>query len=193
MGTGRLVEERRHSDLFQRDLRNEHSPCISKTLSSFMTETTTEYAVFLPGQATQVRKRLILERILFIYMYETQLRKEPKSTTYRRSARLDSSDSLPRIWHEALSADRNQWLLPVAAVIGADLMLLADCIGRIIIIPREVPVGVMTAIIDAPYFIYLLQKERKRRSASSQAFIKGFRERDVVLCNVPFLFKDRFP
>lgn len=65
----------------------------------------------------------------------------------------------------SLVGSRNQWLLPVAAVIGADLMLLADFIGRIVIIPREVPVGVMTAIIGAPYFIYLLQKDRKRRSS----------------------------
>ncbi|TBL77306.1 FecCD family ABC transporter permease [Paenibacillus thalictri] len=59
----------------------------------------------------------------------------------------------------------NQRLLPLAAVIGADLMLLGDCLGRVIIIPREVPVGVMTAVIGAPYFIYLLRRERNRRSA----------------------------
>lgn len=58
----------------------------------------------------------------------------------------------------------NQWLLPLAAIIGADLMLLGDCLGRVIIIPREVPVGIMTAVIGAPYFIYLLRRERNRRS-----------------------------
>ncbi|MEI7027527.1 iron chelate uptake ABC transporter family permease subunit [Paenibacillus sp. y28] len=47
---------------------------------------------------------------------------------------------------------------------GADLMLLGDCLGRSIMIPREVPVGIMTAIIGAPYFVYLLRKERVRRS-----------------------------
>ncbi|MFD0682244.1 MULTISPECIES: FecCD family ABC transporter permease [unclassified Paenibacillus] len=58
---------------------------------------------------------------------------------------------------------RHQWLIPLAALIGADLMLLGDCLGRIIIIPREVPVGIMTAIIGAPYFVYLLRKEHARK------------------------------
>lgn len=63
----------------------------------------------------------------------------------------------------SLVGSLNQWLLPLAAVLGADLMLLGDCLGRVIIIPREVPVGIMTAIIGAPYFIYLLRRERLRR------------------------------
>jgi len=58
---------------------------------------------------------------------------------------------------------RHQWLIPLAALLGADLMLLGDVLGRIIIIPREVPVGVMTAVIGAPYFVYLLRRERKVR------------------------------
>jgi ABC-type Fe3+-siderophore transport system permease subunit len=62
-----------------------------------------------------------------------------------------------------LGGGRHQWLLPLAALIGADLMLLGDCLGRIIIIPREVPVGVMTAIIGAPYFVYLLRREHTRK------------------------------
>ncbi|MBU7318236.1 FecCD family ABC transporter permease [Paenibacillus oleatilyticus] len=63
----------------------------------------------------------------------------------------------------SLVGGRHQWLIPLAALIGADLMLLGDCLGRIIVIPREVPVGIMTAIIGAPYFVYLLRKERVRR------------------------------
>ncbi|NOV01859.1 FecCD family ABC transporter permease [Paenibacillus planticolens] len=63
----------------------------------------------------------------------------------------------------SLVGSRHQWLIPLAAVIGADLMLLGDLLGRIIILPREVPVGIMTAVIGAPYFIYLLRKERLRR------------------------------
>ncbi|OXM83627.1 FecCD family ABC transporter permease [Paenibacillus rigui] len=58
---------------------------------------------------------------------------------------------------------RHQWLIPLAACIGADLMLLGDLLGRIIIIPREVPVGIMSAVIGAPYFVYLLRRERKLR------------------------------
>lgn len=58
---------------------------------------------------------------------------------------------------------RNQWRLPMAAVIGANLMLLGDIVGRVLIIPREIPVGIITAVIGAPYFIYLLRKERRMK------------------------------
>lgn len=57
---------------------------------------------------------------------------------------------------------RHRWLIPLAALIGADLMLLGDCLGRMIVIPREVPAGIMTAIIGAPYFAYLLRKGRRQ-------------------------------
>lgn len=63
----------------------------------------------------------------------------------------------------SLAGGRHQWLIPLAALIGADLMLLGDCLGRILIIPREVPVGIMTAILGAPYFVYLLRREYSRR------------------------------
>jgi ABC-type Fe3+-siderophore transport system permease subunit len=59
-----------------------------------------------------------------------------------------------------LVGGRHQWRIPLAALIGADIMLLGDCLGRILIIPREVSVGIMTAIIGAPYFIYLLRRAR---------------------------------
>ncbi|MBW5444896.1 iron chelate uptake ABC transporter family permease subunit [Cohnella sp. CFH 77786] len=62
----------------------------------------------------------------------------------------------------SIVGSRQQWLIPLAAFIGADLMLLGDCIGRILIVPREVTVGIMTAVIGAPYFIYLLRRERVR-------------------------------
>ncbi|MMZ64188.1 putative siderophore transport system permease protein YfhA [compost metagenome] len=63
----------------------------------------------------------------------------------------------------ALVGARNQWRLPVAAVIGADLMLLGDWVGRTVLIPREIPVGIVIAIIGAPYFIYLLRREHKMK------------------------------
>ncbi|HWI61953.1 MAG TPA: iron ABC transporter permease [Symbiobacteriaceae bacterium] len=55
-----------------------------------------------------------------------------------------------------------RWVLPYAAVLGAVLLLLADVGARFIIRPEEVPVGVMTALIGAPFFIYLARKEVKR-------------------------------
>ncbi|MNO21295.1 Fe(3+) dicitrate transport system permease protein FecD [compost metagenome] len=64
----------------------------------------------------------------------------------------------------ALVGSRNCWRLPMAAVMGADLMLLGDLLGRILIIPLEIPVGIITAVIGAPYFIYLLRKERRNEN-----------------------------
>ncbi|WP_110113803.1 iron ABC transporter permease [Bacillus sp. CGMCC 1.16541] len=51
-------------------------------------------------------------------------------------------------------------LLPVSALIGAILVLVADLIGRTMFLPIEIPAGVFTAAIGAPYFIYLLYKQR---------------------------------
>lgn len=51
-------------------------------------------------------------------------------------------------------------MLPLSALIGAILVLGADSIGRTLFLPVEVPAGVFTAAIGAPYFIYLLFKQR---------------------------------
>jgi iron complex transport system permease protein len=51
-------------------------------------------------------------------------------------------------------------LLPVSALIGAILVMVADLIGRVFFGPNEIPAGVFTAVIGAPYFIYLLYKHR---------------------------------
>jgi iron complex transport system permease protein len=51
-------------------------------------------------------------------------------------------------------------LLPVSALIGGILVMLADMIGRTFFSPLEVPAGVFTSAIGAPYFIYLLFKTR---------------------------------
>lgn len=51
-------------------------------------------------------------------------------------------------------------LIPAASLIGAILMMGADLIGRTILSPLEVPAGVFTAAIGAPYFIYLLYRSR---------------------------------
>ena len=51
-------------------------------------------------------------------------------------------------------------LLPTSALIGGILVMLADLIGRTMFSPLEIPAGVFTAGIGAPYFIYLLYKTR---------------------------------
>jgi len=51
-------------------------------------------------------------------------------------------------------------LLPTAAFIGGILVMGADLIGRTLFLPLQVPAGVFTAAIGAPYFIYLLYRSR---------------------------------
>ncbi len=48
-----------------------------------------------------------------------------------------------------------RWILPYSAVVGALLVTGADSLGRIVLRPQEVPIGVMLAFIGAPVFIYL--------------------------------------
>ncbi|MFZ5945910.1 MAG: FecCD family ABC transporter permease [Bacillota bacterium] len=50
-------------------------------------------------------------------------------------------------------------LLPASALIGGIIVLLADTVGRTAFLPLDIPAGVFTASIGAPYFIYLLYKK----------------------------------
>lgn len=52
-----------------------------------------------------------------------------------------------------------RWLLPYSATVGASLLLVADMAARLVIKPQELPVGIMTAILGAPFFIYLAQRK----------------------------------
>ena len=49
-------------------------------------------------------------------------------------------------------------LLPASALAGSIFLILCDTIGRIIIAPTEIRVGIMTALLGAPYFLILLRK-----------------------------------
>ncbi|HET7522271.1 MAG TPA: iron ABC transporter permease [Bacillales bacterium] len=51
-----------------------------------------------------------------------------------------------------------RWLIPYSAMLGAILLLLADIGARYVIMPSEVPVGIMTAVIGTPFFIYIARK-----------------------------------
>jgi iron complex transport system permease protein len=51
-------------------------------------------------------------------------------------------------------------LLPLSLMFGASFLILADVIGRTISSPAEVPIGVVTALIGAPFFIYLLRTRK---------------------------------
>ncbi len=50
-------------------------------------------------------------------------------------------------------------LLPAAALFGASFLVVADTLSRTLLMPSELPVGVITALCGAPYFIFLLKRK----------------------------------
>ncbi|MCC5801976.1 FecCD family ABC transporter permease [Rossellomorea vietnamensis] len=64
---------------------------------------------------------------------------------------------IPHLARKIIGVD-HRWLIPFSGLLGAILLLAADIGARYIIMPQEVPVGVMTAIIGAPFFVYVARK-----------------------------------
>jgi ABC-type Fe3+-siderophore transport system permease subunit len=60
----------------------------------------------------------------------------------------------------ALVGARSVRVIPVALLIGALLLVVADTIGRTVISPAQVPAGLVVALIGAPYFVFLLARSR---------------------------------
>ncbi|MBA1276979.1 iron chelate uptake ABC transporter family permease subunit [Pseudomonas sp. MTM4] len=52
-------------------------------------------------------------------------------------------------------------LLPASALAGGSLLLLADLLARLILVPAELPIGIVTALLGAPFFLYLLLRGRR--------------------------------
>jgi iron complex transport system permease protein len=65
---------------------------------------------------------------------------------------------LVRMWS---GADHRR-LLPLALISGAAALLLADVLARILIAPQELPVGIVTALVGAPFFLWVLRRARNR-------------------------------
>lgn len=68
---------------------------------------------------------------------------------------------VPHIVRFFIPADY-RWILPYSAITGATLLLLADIAARVLLKPQELPVGVMTALVGGPFFIYLAKSKVKR-------------------------------
>lgn len=54
----------------------------------------------------------------------------------------------------------HRWLLPFAAVLGAALLVAADVVGRVVARPEEIAVGIVTAFIGAPVFIWIVRRRK---------------------------------
>ena len=51
-----------------------------------------------------------------------------------------------------------RWVIPYSSLIGASLLLISDIISRFVIMPSELPIGVVTALLGTPFFIYITRK-----------------------------------
>ena len=67
---------------------------------------------------------------------------------------------IPHIMRILVGPD-HRILLPSSALAGAIFMVMADAMGRTVMKPVELPVGIITALFGVPFFIYLLRKRRK--------------------------------
>lgn len=55
-----------------------------------------------------------------------------------------------------------RYLIPCSCLMGAVLLLVSDTLARTLIAPTEIPVGIITSLIGAPFFVYLLVKRKRK-------------------------------
>ncbi|MGI5160986.1 FecCD family ABC transporter permease [Microbispora sp. CA-102843] len=61
-----------------------------------------------------------------------------------------------------LAGADHRWLLPFSALAGASLLTAADVVGRMVARPADIEVGIVTALIGAPFFIHIVRRQRVR-------------------------------
>lgn len=70
----------------------------------------------------------------------------------------------PHITRMLIGSD-HRFLLPASCISGAILLLVADTLARVVFSPSEIPIGIMTAVIGVPFFVYLILTRRKENFA----------------------------
>ena len=66
---------------------------------------------------------------------------------------------VPHLLRVATGPDHT-YLLPNAALLGATLLILADMIARVVVAPAELPIGIITALLGGPFFLWILLRNR---------------------------------
>ncbi|MGI6473549.1 MAG: FecCD family ABC transporter permease [Thermoactinomyces vulgaris] len=67
---------------------------------------------------------------------------------------------VPHIMRMLTGAD-HRYLLPLSALFGASFLIWADGLSRIVLAPRELPIGVVTAFVGAPFFAGILRRHQR--------------------------------
>ena len=68
---------------------------------------------------------------------------------------------VPHLVRLVLGPD-HRWLLPASMLLGSALLLLSDVIARLLLAPAELPLGIITALLGAPFFLSLLMRVRRQ-------------------------------
>ena len=63
-------------------------------------------------------------------------------------------------WVRLVVGPNHRLLLPLSALSGMLLMVVADTIARTVLSPLEIPIGIIMALVGAPFFLYLLRRRR---------------------------------
>ena len=119
-----------------------------------------ELNVLLLGEDTAVYLGINAEKVKIIYLIAASL---------LVSAAVSTSGIIgfvglvvPHIIRLVAGPD-HRFLLPASVLTGAILLTGADTLSRTIIAPSELPVGIITALLGAPFFLYLLRRRKKMR------------------------------
>jgi iron complex transport system permease protein len=67
---------------------------------------------------------------------------------------------VPHLMRFCLGSD-HRWMLPGSALAGAMLLLLADTLARTVVIPAEMPVGLLTSLLGGPWFLWLILRQQR--------------------------------
>jgi iron complex transport system permease protein len=63
-------------------------------------------------------------------------------------------------WIRLIIGPNHRLLIPVSALSGMLLMVVADTMARTVLSPIEIPIGIIMALVGAPFFLYLLRRRR---------------------------------
>ncbi|AGF74302.1 hemin ABC transporter, permease protein [Bartonella australis AUST/NH1] len=66
---------------------------------------------------------------------------------------------VPHILRQLIGPD-HRYLVPCSALLGATILISADTLARLIIAPAELPIGIVTALFGAPFFLWILVYQR---------------------------------
>lgn len=70
---------------------------------------------------------------------------------------------VPHILRMVIGPD-HRFLLPASALLGGSLLMIADVVARTIVSPAELPIGILTAGVGGPFFLWMLLRQRSRLS-----------------------------